>query len=163
MPPNSDCDVAKTVSATLSSCTSLPPLLTAWSNSWYFLLLYTYSYVHNIAYIRGTSADLVSSSLIDYDLATIISLAPSSLEYNILVFTRYYLDFRYLENGGSLGISSGVVWQCGHWTMDKGRCKQVVKREDDTDWKDLARWKIRIGENPHLPYHTMEKEYGGHD
>ena len=33
-------------------------------------------------------------------------------------------------------IPSGVVWRCGQWTMDKEDYTEVMKKKEDTDWKD---------------------------
>jgi hypothetical protein len=45
--------------------------------------------------------------------------------------------------------------------MDKEGYQDIARRRKDMDEDDLARWKIRIEENPHLPYHTTENNHGG--
>jgi hypothetical protein len=55
---------------------------------------------------------------------------------------------------------SGVVWRCGHWITDKEGYQEIAGRRKDMDENKLARWKMRIEENPHLPYHTTEDCHG---
>jgi hypothetical protein len=72
------------------------------------------------------------------------------------------LDFRYLENGGSFGINT--FWRgMAMWAVDYGQARLHGGLEEERGYglEGLGRWKIRIEENPHLPYHTTENNHGG--
>jgi hypothetical protein len=63
---------------------------------------------------------------------------------------------------GLFGINT--FWRgMAMWALDYGQGSSHGGHEEERGdgLEGLGRWKIRIEENPHLPYHTTENNHGG--
>ena len=107
-------DVAKTGS---TDSLVFPPCIafTAWiilrRYSWFFFFTHTRTFILDYIH-RGISWSSLSLST---STSTILAITLYFSHRNNLHSHSILYNFRYIENGGFLGIISGVVWLCGQW------------------------------------------------